>query len=262
MRYVFMLLAPMLCIANSGAGSTQEKPEGKPREARAQDKSEEKAGDEGVGYIEASDAGSTSREAKVEAIRNEFKAFSGLRYTPAGTTRITEWERMSAEERQELESFISCFFHAVWVELKASQKENPAFYDSQMSRLAPELVPLIDRLVDKKDYTIFQIKEKQLTYELQKLQSEYLRETNVRNKERIAKEIARRLGERIDVQQEKRRLDLKRLEPRIEALRSMIEEVDQNRDALIKRDQDAFLNPTGKSPDSKEISPRKNKEEN
>lgn len=240
MKSASMLLALLFCLADSPMAQAQEE----------------------TGYLETGDSGPSAREVKVDAVRKEFPGFSGLRLTPAGTARITEWGRMSQEERQEFESFVSCFFPQVWSELHGQRKENPAIYDSQMSRLAPELVPLIDQLVDKKDRTILQIKEKQLGFELQKLQSDFVHETNERSKERIGKDLARKLGERIDVQQKRRKLDLKRLEQRIEALRSMIEEVDQNREALIKRDQDLLLNPTAKaSAEPKESSARKSKEE-
>lgn len=159
--------------------------------------------------------------------------------------RVADWSRMSSEEQAELERFIAKWFPEVWTELQADRETKPRVYRQRMERLAQEVVPLIDQYDQSPKRGELSIREWQLEFRLKVLVSDYLLQTNVERRAKLAKDITDSVTDRFQVRQQRRWLDIVSLEERLARLKELHNEKTTNQDKIIQREVSALLNPAG-----------------
>lgn len=168
--------------------------------------------------------------------------------------RVVEWRHMAARERKAIEQFIEKFFPEIWQEVAPLKESDLRGYNARMEHLARELVPLMDQRRENEGRGDILIREKQCEFRIQELVAEYLLHNDAQRRERIRHKLRELVGRQFDAAQERRRLDVQRLEERIMALKRLIEEKSQNREAIIARQVEMRLNPSAK-PQSDDAAP-------
>lgn len=160
--------------------------------------------------------------------------------------RAIEWRHMTARDRKSIEQFVEKYFPDVWKEISPLKDSDSKSYNARMERLAREMLPLMEQQQENEGRGDILIREKQLEFRIQELVTEYLNNDDPQRRDRVRRKLGDLVGKQFDAAQERRRLDVQRLEERILALKRLIEEKSQNRDAIITRQIDIRLNPSAK----------------
>ncbi|MBI5288822.1 MAG: hypothetical protein HY873_07605 [Chloroflexi bacterium] len=160
---------------------------------------------------------------------------------------VRDWRHMAARERRALEAFIQQNFPEVWNEVQPLQAGDNRAYNTRMEKLAAELVPIMEEQAENAPRTEILIREKQLEYRIQELVNEFLQNKDEQRRDKIRQKLRELMSKQFDAAQERRRLDISRLEERLLSLKKLMDEKSRNRDGIIERQVEARLNPAGTS---------------
>lgn len=160
---------------------------------------------------------------------------------------VRDWRHMAARERRALEAFIEQNFPEVWNEVQPLQAHDNRAYNTRMEKLAVELVPIMEEQAENAPRTEILIREKQLEYRIQELVNEFLQNKDEQRREKIRQKLREMMSKQFDAAQERRRLDISRLEERLLSLKKLMDEKSRNREGIIERQVEARLNPAGTS---------------
>lgn len=160
---------------------------------------------------------------------------------------VRDWRHMAARERRALEAFIQQNFPEVWHEVQPLQTGDNRAYNTRMEKLAVELVPIMEEQAENAPRAEILIREKQLEYRIQEVVSDFLQNKDEQRREKIRQKLRELMGKQFDAAQERRRLDINRLEERLLSLKKLMDEKSRNRDGIIERQVESRLNPGGAS---------------
>ncbi|MCC7292480.1 MAG: hypothetical protein IT449_10520 [Phycisphaerales bacterium] len=160
---------------------------------------------------------------------------------------VRDWRHMAARERRALEAFIQQNFPEVWNEVQPLQAGDNRAYNTRMEKLAVELVPIMEEQAENAPRTEILIREKQLEYRIQVLVGEFLQNKDEQRRDKLRQKLRELMSKQFDAAQERRRLDISRLEERLLSLKKLMDEKSRNRDGIIERQVEARLNPAGTS---------------
>ncbi|MCG3131773.1 MAG: hypothetical protein FLDDKLPJ_02578 [Phycisphaerae bacterium] len=161
----------------------------------------------------------------------------------ADVPAVRDWRHMSAQERRRFELFVERSFPEVWSELHPQRERDARAYNKRMERLAVELMPIFEEQAENADRAEILIREKQLEMRIQEVVAEYMlaKDEPARAKSRAL--LIDLVGKLFDAVEERRVLDIRRLEERLAVLKQRVAENSRDRDTIITRQVELHLNP-------------------
>lgn len=160
------------------------------------------------------------------------------------------WERMTDEEQAVVKAFIEERFPRMYVELERLEEHSPERYARRMARIAPEMRRLMEILDTDPERGTLMIQERQQDIMLRFLARRYRSANNAEDEAKIrgrARELAEKL---FDVRHQRRALEIRELETRLDELRGRHEQAAQMRDQLIERELKDLLDGPARPPRS------------
>ncbi|GIK17435.1 MAG: hypothetical protein BroJett003_23990 [Planctomycetota bacterium] len=168
---------------------------------------------------------------------------------------VRDWRHMSAQERRRFELFVERSFPEVWNELQPQRERDARAYNKRMERLAVELMPIFEEQAENADRAAILIREKQLEMRIQEVVAEFMlaKDEPARAKSRAL--LIDLVGKLFDAVEERRILDIRRLEERLAVLKQRVAENSRDRDTIIARQVELHLNPTPAPEDAAKTKP-------
>lgn len=168
---------------------------------------------------------------------------------------VRDWRHMSAQERRRFELFVERSFPEVWNELQPQRERDARAYNKRMERLAVELMPIFEEQAENADRAEILIREKHLEMRIQEIVAEYMltKDESARAKSRAL--LIDLVGKLFDAVEERRILDIRRLEERLAVLKQRVAENSRDRDSIIARQVELHLNPTPAPEDAAKTKP-------
>lgn len=180
-------------------------------------------------------------------------------FTEVGATAevltVRDWRHMSAQERRRFELFVERSFPEVWNELQPQRERDARAYNKRMERLAVELMPIFEEQAENADRAAILIREKHLEMRIQEVVAEFMlaKDESARVKSRAL--LIDLVGKLFDAVEERRILDIRRLEERLAVLKQRVAENSRDRDTIIARQVELHLNPTPDPEDAAKTKP-------
>lgn len=168
---------------------------------------------------------------------------------------VRDWRHMSAQERRRFELFVERSFPEVWNELQSQRERDPRAYNKRMERLAVELMPIFEEQAENADRAAILIREKQLEMRIQEVVAEFMLAKDEPARAKARALLIDLVGKLFDAVEERRTLDIRRLEERLAVLKQRVAENSRDRDTIIARQVELHLNPTPDPEDAAKTKP-------
>ena len=143
---------------------------------------------------------------------------------------------MTEEERQEVERFVEERFPRMFVELQRIKERRPQRFERRMSRVAPEILHIMEMMELNPERGALLIQERQLDIEMRQVTSK-CRFAKGEQKGRRLRGRLRGLCERaFDCRHQRQMLEIRELEARLAELLNRLEESAAMREQLITQE--------------------------
>lgn len=145
------------------------------------------------------------------------------------------WKDMSEAQRKDIMDFMEEHFPRMVVDLDKVKESAPQRYERQMERIAPEMRRLMDTRERDPARALVLIRERQVGLQLQEMARNYRASEDSAEKARIRKSIRELAAQEFDNRLERRNMEVRQLETRLEELKSRLAEMKSVRDEMLDR---------------------------
>jgi hypothetical protein len=146
------------------------------------------------------------------------------------------WERMDEGERQRVLTFIKDRFPLMYDELEELRERSPERYDHRMGRMAPEMIRLMEMLEVDPERARLLIKERFLDMKIRWAVRAVRHAADDDAREEAIEELRGLIAQAFDNRLERRKIEIRDLEARVQELRDRLEEAEQDRKQIIENE--------------------------
>lgn len=144
------------------------------------------------------------------------------------------WSRMDEPEREHMESFMEEHFPKLVVELGKAEADNPRQFERRMNRIAPRIREVMDVMERDPERGVLLIKERRLDFEAMHLAAAVRRGDG--EPDRVRRRVRDLSCEMFDLRQQRRHLEIRKIEARLDELKARVAEAEAMRDKLIEKE--------------------------
>lgn len=149
--------------------------------------------------------------------------------------RGPRWDDMPESQREAVLNFVEEHFPRMAVQLDHLQQAAPQKYDRRMNRVAGEMRRLMDIQARDPRRATALIRERQVGLEIQDLARKYRAAKDDDEKKRVRKTLRELVAKEFDNRMERRSVEVRQLESKLEELKSRLSEMESVRDKMLER---------------------------
>jgi hypothetical protein len=146
------------------------------------------------------------------------------------------WERMDEGERQRVLTFIKDRFPLMFDELEDLRERSPERFNHRMGRMAPEMIRLMEMLEVDPERARLLIKERFLDMKIRWAVRAVRHAEDDGAREEAIEELRELIAQAFDNRLERRKIEIRDLEARVQELRDRLEEAEQDREQIIENE--------------------------
>lgn len=153
------------------------------------------------------------------------------------------FERFTDEDRAAVREFLGAHFPEQITMFRRMEQGGSKGLRGQFGQIMPRILRLMEEYEHDEEGAELGIEELKLEFKIRKRVRLYQHETDAEQREALRDEIYELIARRFDVHQKRSRLQIARLELRMEDLKRRVSHRDDSRDAVVQQEVDAVLLP-------------------
>ncbi len=158
------------------------------------------------------------------------------------------WHRMNDEERQAVSEFLAEHLPKMYEQLENLRNRKPQAYQKRMSRVAPEARRLMELLETAPEMASLIIQERRLDLMIRQASNRYRRASGSDQRNRLRTQMRDYCAQAFDLRTNRRAIEIRELESRLNELQSRHRESLGLRDKIIDRNVRDHLGESGMVP--------------
>ncbi|MFQ5490291.1 MAG: hypothetical protein ACE5GE_06170 [Phycisphaerae bacterium] len=155
------------------------------------------------------------------------------------------FDRFSDEERAEVRRFLEAHFPDHLRAMRRMEQRGSKGLRGQFGQLMPRIFRLMEEYENDEEAGELGIEELKLEFKIRKRAHQYQSERSTQRRETLRGEISEFIAQRFDVHQKRARLQIERLELRLEDLKRRVAHRQESREQVVQQEVDAVLLPPG-----------------
>ena len=169
---------------------------------------------------------------------------------PAGRPR--PWSDLPEPERRQIERFMEEHFPRMYVEMQKLKDRDENRYVRRMTRIAPQMLKIMETMRTDPQRGTIMIRERQLEFEIQQTIARFRSAKDDEAKRRIREHLDGLVGKAFDCRNERRQMEVRELEARLNELQARLAESEKMRPALIRQRVADMLEKPAPKPEAEE----------
>lgn len=174
---------------------------------------------------------------------------------PAGRPR--PWNDSPEPERKQVERFMEEHFPRLYVEMQRLKDRDEARYVRRMTRIAPQMREIMETMRADPQRGTLMIRERQIEFEIQQTIARFRSAKDDEARRRIREHLDGMVGKAFDCRNERRQMEVRELEARLNELHTRLSESEKMRPALIRQRVSELLERPAPRPDGEDGEDRK-----
>ena len=145
------------------------------------------------------------------------------------------WQRLTKEEREELNAFIEEHFPRLYIQIQDRQ-ENPQRGGRRFGRIIHEMLELMEMMQTDPERGGLMIQERRIQMDIHQIMRQHRSAKNEAKRERLRSELKELCASAFDIRHRRRALEIRELETRLDELKQRHEQAAKMRDKLIEQE--------------------------
>jgi hypothetical protein len=146
------------------------------------------------------------------------------------------WRRMPPQERARLEAFVEEHFPRLYLELERHKDRKHKDMPRRIRRIMPEMLRLMEAMETHPELGTLMIQERRIDMDLHRLVRQYRTCEKEEKRARLRKQVHERCARAFDIRHQRREIEIRGLEVRIEELKQRHAQAAEMRKKLIERE--------------------------
>ncbi len=171
------------------------------------------------------------------------------------------WNEIPEPQRRQVERFMEEHFPRLYLEMQQLKDRNEDRYARRMTRIGPEMRKIMETMRADPERGALMIRERQTEFQIVQTVARYRNAKDEDAKNRIREDLEGLVGEAFDRRNERRQMEVRELESRLNELRTRLSESEKTRHGLVRERVEELLERRVPLPDDEdsddEESPRK-----